>query len=312
MAQQRCPRQRGARGRHWLFTSFLDALPVFFDKNIVRYCCYQSEIAPETKRQHFQGYIEFFDDMRMGQVKSVLGDCHLEIRKASRHAAREYCRKKETSVPDSFVEFGIWRHSVSRKHRIHDMLKAKMSLDAIIEEAPYFYVRCYKGLQSLYSRRQKSKAKEFRKLNVLVFVGPTGTGKTERAMEEPDHFVVPSGDKLWFDGYEGESCLIIDDFGNNHETNGIKYSVLLRILDGYELQLPYKGGFIWAMWTKVIITSNTEPKDWYKVGLTDPLKRRLTHIIQTYPRVCDLEDDYNDMFYANQLSDPSVPDQFDL
>ncbi len=266
--------KRREQKRHWCFTSYLDLLPSVFDKCIVRYCIYQREICEETKRPHWQGYIEFHHNYRRGQVINVLGACHLEPRYATRSAAREYCRKKASAIANTQVEFGEWRVDIQHRRKLSDLLDSHVSLDDLIKEAPVYYVRYHRGLEKLYAYRNAQKAKEFRFVKVAVYLGPTGTGKTRKALEEPDHFKLPLSDKIWFDCYAGESCLVIDDFYGN-----IRYSHLLNILDGHELLLPVKGSFIWANWTKVIITSNREPCDWYKMmfGLPPALERRLTN-----------------------------------
>ncbi len=268
-------RVRGPRGRHWCFTSFLGVLPKKFDKNIVRYCVYQREVSPETKSEHFQGYIEFFDDKRMGQVKTVLGECHLEIRHGSRYEAREYCKKKDSAIADSQVEFGLWREDLSRKRKLGDMLKTDMTLDQIIELDPMSFVRYHRGLEKLYYRRQKKKARTFRKVQVSVYLGPTGSGKSRKALSSPNSYPMPCSDKLWFDGYEGEKTLVIDDYSGD-----FRYSRLLRILDGHMVSLPRKGAFVWALWDKVIITSNISPDKWYpRRSEIDALRRRINRIV---------------------------------
>ena len=263
----------GPRKRHWCFTSFLDVLPTTFNKTVVRYIVYQRELAEETKREHFQGYIEFFDNKRIGGVKGVLGECHLEPRYGSRTEAREYCRKKKTSVDGSQFEWGLWREDNTRKRKLCDMLKTDMTLKQLIEESPQDYVRYHRGLEKLFARRLEKRARVFRQVEVIVYVGKTGSGKTRKATSGTDWFMMPCSEKLWFDGYEGQSTLIIDDFYGN-----IKYGLFLRILDGHSLQLPVKGGFIWALWNKVIITSNAYPETWYNRGFTPALKRRVTAI----------------------------------
>lgn len=267
---------RGPRKRHWCFTSYLPVMEVKFDPFKVRYCIYQQEICPLTLRAHWQGYIEFFNNVRRTQVKAVIGECHAEPRMGSRVAARDYCRKKETAVAGTQFEFGLWRQDVNQKRKLSDMLLADMTLDEIVNTSPISFVRYHRGLEKLYSLRQAKKAKAFRNVEVIVLVGPTGCGKTRRAAAEPDHFFMPATTTcLWFDGYKRQKCLVMDDFYGN-----VKYGLLLRILDGHELQLPIKGGFIWAMWSKVIITSNKHPREWYKAGLTAALARRITSIVE--------------------------------
>lgn len=266
-------RVRGKKKSHWCFTSYEEKLPIEFDESKVRYVIYQQETCPETKRTHWQGYIEFFDTVRHGQVKAVVGECHLEFRRGSRTDAREYCRKQESAIPGTQFEYGEWRQDVNRKRKLSDILKTDMSLADVIEETPHFYVMYHRGLKALYSYRQKKQAKTWRDVSVVAYVGATGTGKTRKATEGTDWYILPQSNRLWLDGYEGESTLIIDDF-----YGGMKYSTLLRVLDGHALQLEVKGGFVYAMWTKVIITSNDHPRLWYKKGFTPALQRRITTI----------------------------------
>ncbi len=277
MAQQ-VGRGQGPRKRHWCFTSYLVSLPISFDPNIVRYCIYQREICPESKKEHFQGYIELYDNKRVRQVKRILGECHLEPRRGSRDSARLYCTKEESAIKGTQVEFGMWREDITRKRKLCDLLKQpEMTLDDLIAIVPHEYCRYHRGMEKLFMRRAAAKAKEFRTVIVDVYVGPTGSGKTKKASEFADHYFMPASDTLWFDGYEGQKVLVIDDFYGN-----IKYGIFLRMLDGYELQMPIKGGFVWAQWVHVIITSNAEPKDWYQKGLTPALARRITNITHLF------------------------------
>lgn len=283
----RKPRQRRPpRKRHWCFTSFDEKFNPLFDDKFVRYCIFQEEKCADTGRRHYQGYIEFFDNVRRSVVVSVVGaGTHVEVRKGSRTEAREYCRKKDTSIPNTQVEFGTWRADVSRKRKLCDMLHDKISLDELIEESPVDYVRYHRGLEKLFSYRASKLAKLPRKdLQVIVYWGPTGTGKTWRAMQEPDHYRLPFSKKTtWFDGYTTEKCLIIDDYLGN-----IAYPWFLQLIDIYEMQVPFKGGFVWGQWTKIIITSNKHPRDWYPDrGFTAPLQRRIKqenihHLVDVY------------------------------
>lgn len=251
---------RGPRKRHWMFTSFLGKIPETFDEKKVRYVIYQQELSPETKRKHFQGYVEFYDNVRRGQIKAIFGECHCEPRRGSRTEAREYCRKEETRVAGTGIEWGIWRADVTRKRKLADMLLTNMTLDELIENSPIEYVRHFRGLEKLFNWRRAKKIPKVRDVKVLVYIGKTGTGKTWRAIHEhPDHYLMPCCEATWFDNYRGEKTLILDDFYGN-----IKFSHLLRILDRYKIQVAFKGGFVYVGWSKVVITSNAEVVDWYR------------------------------------------------
>ncbi len=280
--EKKVARDRGPRGRLWCFTSFSDELPEQYDAKVVRYIIYQQEKSPNTQRLHWQGYVEFYDPLRKGQVQAQLDDAgaHVEVIRGSRTQNREYCRKDESAVvPHRRFEFGIWREEVNRKRKLADLLRTNMPLQQLIDEQPHLYVYHHRGLQSLYMNRIKKKAKVFRKMLVLVLLGATGSGKTRTATSGNDWFMMPDGDGFWFDGYAGEKTLIIDDFDG-----GIKYKSFLRLLDGHAQKVPIKGGFVHAQWENVIITSSSEPHEWYTKGgvgnVTAELARRLTSIVR--------------------------------
>ena len=109
--------------------------------------------------------------------------------------------------------------------------------------------------------------------------GKAGVGKTRYVWEKHGcalyALVDDSNGKVWFDGYNGEDILLIDEF----TPEMVPYNYFLHLLEGYKLRLPVKSRFTYANWSTVYITSNWHPKDWYpKVGYTQALCRRLTRI----------------------------------
>ena len=79
------------------------------------------------------------------------------------------------------------------------------------------------------------------------------------------------------DGYNKQDTIIFDDFYGQ-----IRMADMLRYLDGYPVQLPIKGGFVWAHWTHVWITSNSDPDTWYTSVPAETVaafRRRITEII---------------------------------
>ncbi len=67
------------------------------------------------------------------------------------------------------------------------------------------------------------------------------------------------GGRVWFDGYLGEPTLLIDDF----EPKEVGIRLMLRMLDKWPMRLEVKGGVVQPNWTKVIITNNLHPREWY-------------------------------------------------
>ncbi len=102
----------------------------------------------------------------------------------------------------------------------------------------------------------------WRNVEVILLIGPTGTGKTRWVY---DHWLdkglwrvplVTTG--LWFDTYDGQSHVLIDDF-----TGRISLQSLLQLLDGYFIKVPIKYGFTWWVPSYIGVTTNIEPRLWY-------------------------------------------------
>lgn len=114
-------------------------------------------------------------------------------------------------------------------------------------------------------------------MQVRLFYGPSGTGKSHKAhavfSAEKTYFKVPT--TKWWDGYQGETQVIIDEF-----RGAVSIALLLRWLDpaGYPLMLETKGGGTVARFNDIIITSNLHPLQWYPeldAATKDALMRRI-------------------------------------
>jgi len=280
----------GQRLRNWVFTMFDDVdgralVPtgdysrIFDGMDSIRCAVWQLELSPETSRLHLQGYAEFRTPFRMAAVKSLLGSTvHLEPRKGTRQQAIDYCRKEDTRFAGPWQFGDVNDVRPGKRNDLHELAEAiagGASRRGVVEDFGHLYIRYSRGVENLLSVRAMYKVPEWRELTTVVYHGQAGTGKTRRAVEANpgDYFILQSGERVWFDGYEGESTLIIDDF-----YGWIKYGLLLSMLDGYRLRVEVKGGFTYANWTKVFITSNDPPEAWYQKGLTPALRRRITEI----------------------------------
>lgn len=137
---------------------------------------------------------------------------------------------------------------------------------------------------------------------VTVYWGPSGTGKTRRAAYEagPDAYWLNNtgGNVLWWDGYTGQSTVVIDEF-----YGWIKYTDMLRLVDRYPyavqvsraapsmstlrkcivligLTSQVRGASVNFVAKHIIITSNKPPHQWWAAGL-QAMERRLEPPIGT-------------------------------
>lgn len=267
--------------RSWCFTEH-NVETEYKEVDGVRYMVYQKERCPETGKEHLQGYVELHKPQRISWLKKhISGTAHWESRKGTRDEAKAYCMKTDTRVGEP-VEIGKWNEKGQGQRTDLDaaaeLIKKnpKKAMDNMVDEMPSLFIKYHRGIEKMADNLMYRETKvKFRKVETYVYWGEAGTGKTREVFENVNDLYILSkdADTLWFDGYNGEDAILIDDFYGN-----IKYDFLLRLLDGYPCRLPIKGGHKWAMWTRVFITSNKKPEEWYSFGLLPALERRLTEI----------------------------------
>lgn len=116
-------------------------------------------------------------------------------------------------------------------------------------------------------------------ITVTILFGPTGTGKTRGAfLIDPDPYrvQVPTGAQLWFDRYEGQKTLLIDEY-----QGWIPWAFLKTLLDPWQplSMLPVKGTFLPTSYSRIIICSNIHPLKWHpnqRIQQLRQLTRRVT------------------------------------
>lgn len=254
-----------------------------YDNNI-RYCCYQIEECPTSKKKHKQGYLELKKPQRIAWLKEHFSKtAHFEPRKGTREEARDYCMKESTRVGE-FVQHGEWKSGGQGRRsdidKAADIITAnpRDGFNEIIETMPAAFVRYHRGLRELANAIiYKDCRSKIRDITVTVITGAAGVGKTRYVFEkEPSLYILTiDSHTIWFDGYNGEEALLIDDFYGE-----IRYAHLLRILDRYPLKLQVKGSSLWANWTRVYLTSNISHELWYGVADVSALIRRINNIIE--------------------------------
>lgn len=235
------------------------------------YCKYQLEQG-ESGTKHLQGYIELSKRTAFSTVAKKF-PWHVEARRGTQTQAIEYCSKEDTRLEGPWT-FGEPKKQGKRNdiEQVYEAIRSGKRKRDVCEEFPLLDVKFHRGFDRYRTLVEKDERQDQRELDVHVYYGKSGSGKTRKAYEEnPVMYALTfGGSQTWFDGYEGEQCLLIDEFYGQ-----MPWNELLRILDRYPLRLAVKGGFTYAAWTKVIITSNKSPQEWYSCHEPTPLLRRI-------------------------------------
>lgn len=249
------------RARHWFMTEnnpegSLDVeFEFLYDAGIIEYATWQLEVGDEGN-EHHQAYVQFKKQTRFAQIKKLFPRAHLQLC-IDPSAARAYCQKKESRLDGPF-EVGIWIEPKDKsavwKH-IRDDIISGMSERQLWDKYPaqvMMYSRgITKGMQLVSAPRSK-------KTSVILIYGLPGVGKSRFIYENHPSAYWKQPDSNWFDGYDGTSDVVFDDY-----YGWLPLSSLLRLLDRYPLAVQTKGGSINFAPKKLLISSNTLPRDWY-------------------------------------------------
>lgn len=236
-----------------------------------KYSIFGHEIAPTTGTPHLQGYLSLKKKMRMTTLQKVLVDMgvHMSLILATGSAVDNfnYCTKAD---PNGYWICGDIRNcgqgARSDLVEMSELIKEGKKLDEIYEHNRVTFIQYHSGIKAALALEEKRLCPKIRNdLVVSVFYGDAGTGKTHTAYDicqklgiEPFFINSPQGGIIWWDGYDRDQAIIVDDF-----KGWIKPHDLFRLLDKYPYRIPYKGGYRLAFYTHVFITSNYPPSMWY-------------------------------------------------
>lgn len=256
------------RVRNWCYTLYSD-VPLDIQST---FHVWQREKCPHTSNLHFQGFIILKTPQEFKKVKKLLGErVHIEEAKGSIEQNIAYCTKEDSRVEGPW-RTGSYENSGQGKRsdliKIHNLCKEKKTLEEIVNNCPSEYIKYHNGIdkiRALYSEKRNPN----NPVEVIVYWGEPGCGKSRRAFtENPDAFYKDPSTK-WWDGYDGQKSVIIDDYWGE-----IDYRLFLRWLDRYPTTIEVKGGTKQLLATKFIITSNRDPATWYTNS--EALLRRIT------------------------------------
>lgn len=242
-----------AEGKYWCFTDF--NLHTNYDSLDAAYCLYGVETCPETNKQHHQGYVEFSTNRKLNRLKKFDDQIHWEKRHGNQAQAIDYCKKE-----GDWTETGTAKEcrQGNRKdiHEIRHIIKNGGAMKDVLDVATSLQSIRMAEIQLKYLEKKRDWKPE-----VFWYWGETGSGKTRRAVSEAgvDHYM-SSRNLKWWEGYDADDNVIIDDFRKDFCT----FHELLRILDRYPFRVEVKGSSRQLLAKKIWITSCFHPADVYE------------------------------------------------
>ncbi len=284
---------RGSCCRFWFTTENVPKdSPLFGLENLatlpkgVSYAVWQLETG-SGGHTHYQGYVELSKSQFITWLKSNISKtARWEARKGTAMECKIYCTKEKTRVRGPWELGTMSKGPGTRTDLIdfRDSIRKGMNNASLWDDHCTQMARFRHMCQDI--RRTCKPPDRNAGVNVVLFVGPTGSGKTRMVKDKwrsKGYFDMPiSNGTLWFDGYDGEHRVLIDDFGGR--TSKISLVNTLRILDRYVVLVPIKNGHVWWNPKRIAITSNIHPRDWYDWGKREEqfhaLARRFSYVVK--------------------------------
>ena len=259
----------------------------------VVYWCMADEIGEEGT-YHTHVYVQYKNAVMFSTMKKRFDGAHFEMAKGTAKENMEYVsktgkwlkdKKHETSVPDTFEEFGeLPMERQGRRNDLGDlyaMIKDGYSNYEILEQIPESML----NLDRIEMARQTILQEKFKKVrrdvSVTYIHGFTGLGKTRSVMEQYGYENVYRVTDYAhpFDSYKGQDVVVFEEFRSQP-----RLSVMLNWLDVYPVELPCRYSNKMACYTKVYIITNMPLSKQYTGDQIDnyddwlALLRRIRHI----------------------------------
>lgn len=224
----------------------------------IKYGVIGKEICPKTGKEHMQCYFEFEKKKTQTGIKKLFGDngIHIEARSKDSTAkqASDYCKKD-----GKWVEWGEISHQGERKDLV-DVRRLAMEggMRRVLEQEKVPNLQQIRVAEKYLQYCEK--ARHWKPVVTWLW-GASGVGKSRKAREmcKGGRYFTKNTANKWWDGYDGEEIIIIDDFRDDWWP----MTYMLALLDRYEMKVEIKGGCRQILATDIIITSIKPPERMY-------------------------------------------------
>lgn len=287
----------------------------------VRCSCWQLERSPTTGRLHIQAFVSLKKSTRCAWMRKHFKKCNVTICRGTPDQVHQYCTKEQTRVFGPYY----WRRNPANADDASMFLQALSScgkgarndlkelrekveqgltsreLAKAVPDAMFRHgklVSSYRSLvEPLYDPDDE--------LVIINVLGEAGVGKSQwvweqlkellgikgmesqKKMEQFHKFVLMKEPSNWYDFYDGQRIIVLDDFDGSK----MSYAELNRVCGRYKLYCEIKGSTVNRRWNVVIITSVGGVRTWYPERREwSEFERRPTMTV-TFPTAIGFEPD---------------------
>lgn len=268
-------------GRSWCFTlnNPTEAEVKDVQEVVCKYVIYGEEIG-EAGTPHLQGFVVFNKVQRLSGVKGLIPRAHWEVAKGSAEQNIVYCSKDGKTWSSGDPPKTRKQQGAQEKERWAQARK-NAELGKMEDIPDDIYVRYYRTLKEI-RKDHMQKPEDADGVTGVWLYGPPECGKSRRAREEYPGAYFKAYNK-WWDGYQGEDYVILDDF----EKDVVLGHHLKIWADRYSFIAETKGGAIHIRPKKFVVTSNYSIRSIFGEHdeLCRAIERRFVEVDMTPPVV---------------------------
>jgi len=242
---------------------------------------YQMEEGQTKKYMHFQVAVAFTHKKRFKEVRDYLRLHGVKawIRPVGASKVnwvrwKAYCQKRDKPGVQLHRDAVVFGDNPQQGQGQKKECATALAIDAIKANPNMQFKEFLEAFPALHRSgsdalfrllRRTYRATERKAILALCFWGPTGTGKSYQARKyctDRGLTYFEKNDSNWWDMYQGEQVVIMDDFRGTL-TGGVTYSTLLTWVDHGTPIVQVKGSAEKLSTEVFIFTSAVHPRDWY-------------------------------------------------
>lgn len=232
----------------------------------------------ESGTPHLQFYIRFENAVRMNTLKKLWPKVHWEIARGSCDENVAYCSKQGAweergQRPNAEEARKRGGEATTEKWTRAKQLALSGRINEIDDELFIRYYNVFKNIAKDYATPPADLPTPDDESGYGVWIyGPTGTGKSYTARERyPGAYMKISNNK-WWDGYQGQEAVIMDDLDKKHDY--MCYNLKIWA-DRYAFIPESKGSSMMIRPKVIVVTSNYHPSEiWDSNSDLEPILRR--------------------------------------
>lgn len=241
-----------------------------------RYIAYAKEVGA-SGTPHLQGFICFYNATTKKSVIKQMPGCHIESMNGTLRQSEDYCSKE-----GQLVERGDKPASNDDKGRANQLKwqrTKELAMAGKLEEIDADHYIQYNSTLERISKKFMKKPDPLAGTCGLWIYGKSGTGKSHAVItQHAGRYIKPLN--KWWDGYQGESVVHMDELCPEHVKWLSPY--LKKWADKWPFDAEVKGGAMQLRPQLLVVTSNYSidemcftPQD------QDAIKRRFREVCKT-------------------------------